>query len=136
MPSRVATSPVIETRSLAFIRWRARAPRVLLAVLVVALSALGLRTLVRPQPQPVVARLQAKASGDFESEAFAEEFARAYLTWDAGHPNERNRAVSRYASQDLDPGPGLHPPLRGQQHVQWVRAVRDERRGAERLLTV
>src|SRR3954447_11635623 len=135
MPSRVATSPVIETRSLAFIRWRARAPRVLLAVLVVALSALGLRTLVRSQPQPVVARFQANVSGDFEGEAFAEEFARAYLTWDGRRPEERDRAVSRYASQRLDPGAGLRPPPRGQQHVEWVRTVRDERRGDARLLT-
>src|SRR4051794_23845306 len=107
MPSRVARSPVIETRSLAFIRWRARAPRVLLAALVVGLSARGLRTVVRAEPQPAVARFQAKAGGDLESEAFAEEFTRAYLTWDAGHPDERDRAVSRYASQHLDPGAGL-----------------------------
>src|SRR3954451_18247864 len=134
MPPRVAPPPLIATRSLALVRWRARAPRVLLVVAVFVLSALGLRALLRSESQPVVPRVQATSRPDLESEAFAEEFARAYLTWDAGRPDDRERAVSQYVSQELDPGAGLRPPPDDRERVWWVRALRDERHGDDRLL--
>src|SRR3954454_7730892 len=125
----------VDSRSLSSLRWRARAPRVLALAGLLICAVLVLRPAARPEASTEPpARVQTPS--DLQAEAFAEAFARAYLTWDAADPASNERAVARYTSQALDPGAGLRVTRVGKQRVLWTRAVADEQRPHERLITV
>ncbi len=65
-------------------------------------------------------------ASDHALEEFAQGFARAYLTYDAGRAELRERALARYAPDELDAGAGLVPPDRGSQQVTWTRVAQNQ----------
>jgi hypothetical protein len=121
-------------RSLRRSRHLARAPRYVFLATLVLLCALGLRALISP---PATAQqAPSVAQADMPSEDFALQFARAYLTYDAAHPEARAKALAPYLGQTLDQGAGLEA-TRGSQHVLWAEIASDQPALAGgRLLTV
>jgi Conjugative transposon protein TcpC len=92
--------------------WRvalaARAPRLVAGVLAGVLIVAGLRTVVAGPPDAARVSVPAAAT-DLAAEGFAQGFARAYLSWDPGHPEQRERELARFVSSELDPGAGVEP---------------------------
>ena len=120
--------------------WRLRADLSLTRWLVTAASVLGIVATVRltlAPPTPPAARTSAGPTTDLAAEGFAEQFARALLTFDSSHPDAHRRALASFAGDGLDPDAGLVPPPSGSQQVQWARVVqqRDLRPG-EHVYTV
>src|SRR4051794_37762691 len=118
-----ARALAIESRPLRLVRLQAQVPRFVALVTLGATCAVGLRTLVRPYPTAHAVQVRPVAGPNLRSEAFAEDFARAYLTWDARRPDAHDRAMARYVARDLDAGAGFRPPPRGRQTVRWTRAI-------------
>ena len=120
-----------ESRTLRAIRWRARAPRLALYLAAGVLSLAGIRAIAAPsQPAPVAP--PATAPVDLEAHALAERFARAYLTWDARHPERREARLSRLMSSQLDPDAGLVPADGSQQTVDWTTVAASRLAGPRR----
>jgi hypothetical protein len=100
-----------------------------LALVGVHTALAGARVQVVESPRP--------AGGDLEARGLAESFARAYLSWDAERPEDRERALRGYLSDALDPGGGLVVPAKGSQAVQWTTVTGDSAVGAgTRVVTV
>lgn len=120
-----------ESRSLRTLRLRARAPRVLTGLALGLVVVAGLRALVQPAP---AAPKGATSSSQLDPRvgAFAEGFARAYLSWDADKPEERERLLRGYLSRDLDPDGGLPPSGGDTRRVAWS-AVAAERASGSRI---
>jgi hypothetical protein len=70
------------------------------------------------------------------AEAFAQAFARSYLTWSANATDGHDAAVARFAPSTMDAGAGLRPPSHGSQTVRWTAIAGDSVRGSTRLITV
>ncbi|MFL5844343.1 MAG: conjugal transfer protein [Solirubrobacteraceae bacterium] len=124
----ISTSP----RSLRQMRWAARAPRLALIATCVVLCAAGLRTVLLPQrPVTIATRTQSSALM-LAPAAFAESFARAYLTWDPRKPEQRDLALEQFAPALADSGaPG---PPRTEQQVAWSAVASDRPvRGGHRI---
>ena len=123
-------------RPLWAVRWSARAPRVAVVVVSVALAGASLTRLTKPHT-PAPAAPEPGLRQDLAAQAFAEGFARAYLTWDAGQPDAHERAVAPFLAADVDPAAGLIVPRAGSQHVLWS-GVAAERRAARgrRIVTI
>src|SRR3954462_11741100 len=109
MPSRLPISrrstsdkPGLDQRSLTSLRWAARVPRIVFMAALAVVMAAGVEAILRnaaPIPgstRSVVARDQRPV------EAFAEAYARAYLTWDADRPDEHERSLAPYVPRELD----------------------------------
>jgi len=111
-------------RGLTLLRARARAPRIALFAVCAVLSLLGLRALVAPVPSKVAAAVMSTGQ-DLSAEAFAEGFARAYLSWDVELPEAHERAVAQFVGADVDAGAGLVLPPRGSQRVRWATVAQD-----------
>src|SRR4051812_20617419 len=108
----------VDSRPLSTLRWNVRAQR----ALVLAVLLLSAVLVLRPSGPPDAstgALPRVPTPPDLRAEAFAEAFARAYLTWDAADPAGHERAVARYASEALDPGAGMRLPGVGKQRVLW-----------------
>ena len=101
------------------------------------LTIAGARAAVAgPGTEPAPARAVAPAD-DLSAQGFAQAFARAYLTWNAWHPERHAQQVRPYVSQALDPGAGLQPPAHGVQQVVWTAALADTAAGKRtRIVTV
>jgi hypothetical protein len=128
-------SPVV-SRSAWRIRWAGRVPRAAFTTLVVILSFVGLLTMLAGSPGPVRLR-EAEHGRDLAAESFAEGFTRAYLSWNAAHPERHEKNVSAFTSDALEPGAGLSVPAKGAQQVTWTATVRDEAVSRRRrLITV
>jgi hypothetical protein len=113
----------LEWRSLRRSRLLARAPRYLFAALVLSLCALGLRDLISP---PATGEpLPAPATADAPSEDFALQFARAYLTYDAGNPGRRAAALAPFVGEGLSATAGLEA-TQGAQRVLWAEVASDQ----------
>lgn len=110
------------TASYSRVRWAARAPRLLAALLVLALSAAGLRATLAPSvaPRPPV---QHEAPRHVAAEGIAERFARVYLSWDPRRPRERDRRLAAMSSVALEPGAGYAPPEGASEAVRWTAVV-------------
>jgi hypothetical protein len=104
-------------------RLRASAPRYLATGVLLVLLALGARTLIMPTPAPPA--WHPAASADAPSEDFALQFARAYLTYDAGRPAERTRALAPFLSSDFDSDVGFFAST-GVQRVLWEDVASDQ----------
>lgn len=115
------------------VRAVARAPRMLIGALVLVLMAAGLRATVAGQPTPV-SPTAPSAVMDTGALAFAEAFARAYLTWDPDRPELQQDAVSRFIVDQLDSGAGVDQ--RDVQSVLWASAAGVEQQGAREVVTV
>ena len=127
----------VSTRSARATRVVAHGPRVLVLCAVGVLAIAGARAAVAgPGRERAPARAVAPAD-DLSVQGFAQAFARAYLTWNALHPEHHAQQVRPYVSQTLDPGAGLQPPARGVQQVVWTAALADRSAGKRtRVVTV
>jgi hypothetical protein len=124
---------VASVRSRRWLRARARALPVVVALAAVVLSALGLKSLVAGRaPASVVA---APPSGRaLPSWALAVDFARAYLSWDVADPGTHLRALSRFVGGQASIAEEL--PARGSQRVLWAQAVQSRPDGPSRQVVV
>lgn len=103
-------------------RLRASAPRYVAVAVVGLLLILGLRSIISP-PQPASAPILETA--DAPSQSFALQFARAYLTYDAKRPAERNQALAALLPTSVDRGAGVFPES-GRQRVLWTNIASDQ----------
>jgi hypothetical protein len=71
---------------------------------------------------------------DFGSQAFAEAFARAFLSWDSTARAQRAAALRRFSTRLADASEGL--ALRGRQTVRWTAIAGDELADSGRRVTV
>lgn len=124
------------TSSLRAQRLRALAPRVLLWFVLLVLCAAGLRAAIAPAPPPPAQHVSSGTTIDEGAEAFATAFARAYLTWDTGHPDARERALQPFLAGTLDEDGGLTPPEHDSQSVAWASVVASRRDDDRTLVTV
>ncbi len=112
-----------EPRSLLRVRLMARAPRAALIGACALLALAGLRTTITGGAATAAPLVAPAPGADLAVSAFAEAFARAYLTYRGDDPAAHERAVAAFASGDLDPGAGLEPPATGSQRVSWTAAM-------------
>lgn len=118
------------------VRSAGRVPRAAFVASFTILSLVGLLSLFRGAPESVTFRAAGPAR-DLTAESFAEAFTRAYLTWDAAHPERHENEVAAFTSEALEPGAGLSVPSSGTQEVLWTTTVRDETVSpTRRLVTV
>ena len=122
-------------RSLRTLRWRARAPRLLVTTCVALLALAGLRAAVAPVEQRPVAVRVADAM-NLPAGAFAEAFARVYLTWDPSDPERRERLLAGFLSRDLDPDAGMTPSGSRERRVDWTAVASERRRGSRTIVVV
>jgi hypothetical protein len=115
------------------VRLGARLPRVLIALFLLVMCVAGVRATLAPAQLP---RLSSRptATVDQAAAAFAEAFARAYLSWDPARPELHERALARYLSDELEPAAGVEPARA--QSVRWTAVVGVRRRGERQLVTV
>jgi len=124
------------TRSGRGVRLQARAPRIVFLGLIVILSITGLRTIFEPGAEPAAAVRVEQRGDDVAAQTFAEGFVRAYLTWDAADPAERERQLARFLPSTLAADGGLEPGDDRDQEVLWT-AVADARTdGSRTVVTV
>ena len=100
-------------------RLAARLPRLALLAVCAVLSAAGLRALTAAPSAPIATATAPTASSSLPAEAFAEAFARAFLTWEAKEPEARAQALRRFApgvAADVETGSGA--PV-ADQSVLW-----------------
>ena len=126
--------PGADVRSLRALRWKARAPRLLVATCVTLLALAGLRAVVAPIEERAASVPVADAV-NLPAGEFAEAFARAYLAWDPADPERRERVLAGFLSRDLDPDAGKEPAGSREQRVDWT-AVASERRSTSRTTVV
>jgi hypothetical protein len=112
-------------------RLHARAPRLIAGAAAGVLVLVGVRSLIVGAPVPS-APVTSQRNADVAALAFAEAFARAYLTWDPGSPDLQQDAVARFLVDDLDAG----IDQRDRQSVLWTAALGDERVAGRLLVTV
>ncbi len=110
--------------------WRIRLARGLPRYVLYALAGAGALASARfaldpPRAALPAALLRRPASGDLAAEGFATLFARAYLTWEASHPEAREHALAPFVGSGIDAGAGLQPPANGEQRVQWAQVVQE-----------
>ncbi len=121
--------------------WRLRLGRELPRYLACGLSLAGMLASVRfaiapPQPDAVSARVAAPAR-DLAAEGYAQEFARTYLTWESGDPEDHRLALASFVGPGMEPGAGLQPPASGEERVEWTDVVQERLASAgERVYTV
>lgn len=125
---------VLQVRSLRWVRWFARARAIAIGAVVLVLSLAGLRSLIAGPPAPT--RIGSGGGYDATAAAFAESFARTYLSWDSERPEERERALAGLVSASLDPGAGLEPGGRSRQDVLWTAVLAARRTRRARIVTV
>lgn len=109
--------------------WRVRLARELPRYLVCGLSLAGMLASVRfaiapPQSGLVSARAAAPVA-DLAAEGYAQQFARAYLTWESGAPEAHRLALASFLGPGMEPGAGLQPPASGEERVQWTDIVQE-----------
>jgi hypothetical protein len=122
--------PRIEPVSLASIRARARAPKVLAVATLTLLCAAGLRSLVIPRRvSSTVGR--ALCARDADAEGLAQTFVRSWLSWGSAGQREVGRLAARDADLAVDPSP------KRSQRIDWTAVVGDVcSAAAERRITV
>ncbi len=108
--------------------WRIRVARgwpryVLYAVALAGLLASARMALDPPHAALPASLLRGAPREDLAAEGFATLFARAYLTWEAQHPEARERALAPFVGSGVDTGAGLQPPPGGEQRVEWTQVV-------------
>jgi hypothetical protein len=122
--------------------WRIRLARGLPRNVIYALALAGALASARfaldpPRAELPAALLRRPAGEDLAAEGFAALFARAYLTWEAGHPEARERALAPFVGQGMDAGAGLQPPANGEQRVLWTQVVQErELQAGDHVYTV
>ena len=118
-------------------RLLARAPRLLAVTVAVVLALAGLRTVVFGAPAPKIERFYERASNNIGTEAFAEDFARTYLTWNgSGDTQAYGQSLALYNPQFAD-SQGVQPS-NAPERVSWASVVQDQPSALEgsRIVTV
>jgi hypothetical protein len=138
VPGHPHATVTIARRPLWRIRLARGLPRHVLYALALAGALASARFALDPPRAALPEELLRRPGGaDLAAEGFAALFARAYLTWEAGHPEARERALAPFVGQGMDAGAGLQPPARGEQRVQWTQVVQErELQGADHVYTV
>lgn len=101
---------------------------------VAVLCIAGLRVIIAGPPR-APAPVAIAETEDLATRGFAESFARAYLSWDAERPERHERAVSAFASAELEPAAGLDVGDRSQS-VRWTTVADLEERAQRQVVTV
>lgn len=115
----------VQSASVRRMRLVARAPRLLAGTAAVVLIAAGLRTIVFGAPAPKIERFYEPTSNNVGTEAFAESFARAYLTWSgSGDARAYDQSLAPYNQQFAD-GQAVQPSSRSER-VGWSSVVQDQ----------
>jgi hypothetical protein len=119
--------------------WRIRLARGLPRYVLYALALAGVLASARlaldpPRAALPAALLRRPAAEDLAAEGFATLFARAYLTWEAQHPEAREHALAPFVGPGMDAGAGLQPPPSGEQRVQWAQVVQQRSPLAEEIV--
>ncbi|HEX8084552.1 MAG TPA: conjugal transfer protein [Solirubrobacteraceae bacterium] len=97
------------------------------------LAVVGLKALAAPDRE-AAAPTRADAPVDISASAFAEIFARTYLTWDADGSEQREEALTRMMPRaDVASSDGLG---RRDQRVAWSLVVADRPQRRRRIVTV
>ena len=96
--------------------WRIRLERGLPRYVLYALALAGLLASARfaldpPRTALPASLLRRPALEDLAAEGFATLFARAYLTWEAQHPEAREHALAPFVGSGMDADAGLQPPV-------------------------
>jgi Conjugative transposon protein TcpC len=114
----------------------ARAPRALFYAFVTIFCLVGLKSMFAPAEATPV-RAPAAPETDWSATAFAQAFAREYLTWKAGEePTDREKRLAPFLASDLDPSGGVVPGERTEQLVTWTTAMGVARDGDHQVVTV
>src|SRR4051794_2722732 len=88
---------------------RARTPRALFYALVVILCLAGLRSIVDGPAEATPPRVGGPST-DWAASAYAQDFAREYLTWDGDQSSdERQKRLAPFLSGDLEASGGVQP---------------------------
>lgn len=103
-------------------RLRVAGPRYLAVGALGVLLLLGLRALLSP---PGATTVVPQSGADAPSQDFALQFARAYLTYEAGRPQERTRALARFMPAGMDRDGGVFVSS-GSQRVLWEEVASDQ----------
>jgi Conjugative transposon protein TcpC len=117
----------VSTKPLWRIRLWLELPRYLLCALSLAGLAASARFAIAP-PSPVPARGVARSafpSPDLAEQAYAQLFARAYLTWEANEPEAHRLALASFVGPGLEADGGLVPPSDGEERVAWTDVVQE-----------
>ncbi len=103
----------------------ARVPRWLAGAVAVVLLLAGLRTVVFGAPASRIERFYTPTSNDIGTEAFAEAFARSFLTWSGPSGAQiYDQSLAPYNPQFAD-GQGVQPS-NTPERVSWSRVVQDQ----------
>ena len=86
----------VDASPLWLVRLGARAPRIALIGVAGVLSMAGIAAIAAPAQRPV--RAPASVAADARVEGFAEQFARAYLSWNPAAPERRTAALRSFDS--------------------------------------
>jgi hypothetical protein len=105
-------------------RLRARLPRYGVFAMITLLALAGARTALFGAPPAKIERFYQASSIDIGLEAFAQNYARAYLSWSPRDPSARQEALSQFNST-LAGEPGFQPSRTGEE-VTATEAVQDE----------
>jgi Conjugative transposon protein TcpC len=129
----LSPSLVTETAALRALRWRARAPRVLVYALLAVLCLAGLRAAIAAPPK-VPPAPSGPEPFDLGAGAFAETFAREYLSLDPERPELREARLRGYLADTLEPDAGLSG--RRGRRVRWTTVLGQRREGSTLTVSV
>jgi hypothetical protein len=93
---------------------------------VTAMAIVGVASCVRfaiVPPRPHIPAPPAVQRIDLGATAYAEAFARAYLTFDARRPDLHAAQLQPFLNAEQDPDAGFSPPHQGSQSVAWASVV-------------
>jgi hypothetical protein len=113
--------PVSQPVLLAWMRARARAPRVVAVTTLLVLCIAGLRSIAEGPPRRTARAAARSCMPDVRAEGAAETFVRSWLSWRAGEPDP---VAQRMVPRDVDVSAA--PPAGGRQLVDWTTPVADE----------
>lgn len=127
----------VQYTSVRRMRLVSRAPRLLAIAVAVVLALAGLRTVVFGAPAPKIERFYEPTSDNIGTEAFAEDFARAYLTWNGSRDTQAyGQSLALYNPQFAD-SQGVQPS-NAPERVSWASVLQDQPSALEgsRIVTV
>lgn len=108
------------------LRLRSRATRwIINAAAIAGLLASARFALDPPHGRNIVNGSEIGFSAELRGQAFATQFARAYLTWDAQAPEEHRSALAPFGGSALNPEAGMQPPSTGSEHVLWTQVAQE-----------
>jgi hypothetical protein len=108
-------------RSRLYGRW----PRYAVGLVVVVFLALGVRSVFASGATTELVE-RGGAGPDVSREDFACQFARAYLAYDAGDPEARQKALAPFVGEGFSANAGYSPGA-GSRRVEWVEVASDQR---------